>query len=156
MTAPRCHAAATRPVHKSRTQRCDAAHFLCPASCHTLQHLLTRRPSATAGDRLQSLCAPASQRAKGNLSTYTEQRTPALIGSHIIPPVDTTPHKRENRQSVRWHGGGRVVLDVQSGSNHRSGSYGQGGTRRIVIRQLLQFLHVLKRGAEEVSLNLCC
>jgi hypothetical protein len=107
VTAPRCHAAATRPVHKSRTQRCDAAHFLCPASCHTLQHLLTRRPSATAGNRLRNLCAPTSQRAKGNLSTYTEQRTPALIGSHIIPPVDTTPHKRENRQSVRWHGGGR-------------------------------------------------
>ena len=107
MTAPRCHAAATRPVHKSRTQRRDAAHFLCPASCHTLQHLLTRRPSATTGNRLQNLCAPTSKRAKGDLSTYTEQRTPTLIGSHNTPPVDTAPHKRENRQSVRWHGRGR-------------------------------------------------
>ena len=106
MAAPRCHAAATRPVRKNRAQLCDATHFLCLASGHTLQHLLTKRPSATARNRLQSLCAPTSKRAKGNLSTYTDQRTPTLIGSRIIPPVDTTPHKQENRQSVRWHGGG--------------------------------------------------
>jgi hypothetical protein len=106
VAAPRCHAAAIRPVRNSRTQLCDAAQFLCPASCHTLHHPLTRRPSATAGNYLRNLCAPTSKRAKGNLSTYTEQRTPALIDSHIILPVDTTPHKRENRQSVGGTGGG--------------------------------------------------
>ena len=148
VATPRCHATATRPVRNSRTRLCDAAHFLCSASCHTLHHPLTRWPSssATAGNRHRNLCAPTSKRAPGNLSTYAGQRTSALVGSHIIPPVDTTPHKQENRQSVRWHGGGgeieeRVMRGAQSGSNHRSKVYGQGGTRRIVTRQLLQLLH---------------
>ena len=147
MAAPRYHAAITRPVRNIRTQLYDAAHFLCPASYHTLHHPLTRRPSATAGNCLRNLCAPTSKRAKGNLSTYTEQRIPALVDSHIISPVDTTPHKRENRH--RWGGTGvaregeeRVTQDAQSGSNQRSEAYGQGGTRRIAMRQLLQLLHV--------------
>ena len=106
---PGDHSEAPRSCHMTYTRQRNSAMrrsaLLCPASCHTLQHLLTRRPSATAGNCLRNLCAPTSKRAKGNLSTYTEQRIPALVGSHIVSAVETTPHKRENMQSVRWHWG---------------------------------------------------
>ena len=61
-----------------------------------------------------------------------------------------TPQTRKYAIGVVARVGEEIVIqDAQSGSNHRSWSDRQGGTRRIVMRQLLQFLHVLKRGAEK-------
>jgi len=79
-----------------------------------------------------------------------------LFGSdlQLFPRRHRTPQTRKYAIGVVARGGEeRVTQDAQSGSNQRSEAYGQGGTRRIVMRQLLQFLHVLRRGAEKLSLH---
>ena len=56
--APRsCHMTYTR----QRNSAMRRSALLCPATCHTLQHLLTRRPSVAAESCLRNLCAPTSK-----------------------------------------------------------------------------------------------
>ena len=84
---------ASRSCHTTYTRQQNSAMrrstLLCPTSCHTPQHLPSQRPSVAAEKDLRNLCTPTVKGTQGSLSTYTEQRAPALVGSRLLHLIDT-------------------------------------------------------------------
>ena len=62
--------------------------------------------------------------------------------------TNTAARDAEGDQQHRFRAAG-----VKDGWGPRSWSMAGGCTVRIVMRQLLQFLHVLRRGADKLSLH---
>ena len=119
---------ASRSCHTTYTRQQNSAMrrstLLCPTSCHTPQHLPSQRPSVAAEKDLRNLCTPTVKGTQGSLSTYTEQRAPALVGSRLLHLIDT--HRANEEICNRCggtEGGGESGSGRESWWHLRSGAY---------------------------------